>query len=60
MPLRLTEQYPIGTAVEIYFETLDHWLEGVVVAHQSPAVWVQTTNGQRWFVTNVRRIHPRP
>lgn len=60
MPLRLTEQYPLGAAVEIYFEALDQWLVGVVVEHQPPAVWVQTANGQRWFVTNGRRIRPRP
>lgn len=60
MALRLVEQYPLGAAVEIYFEALDQWLVGVVVAHQPPAVWVQTSNGQQWFVTNGRRIRPRP
>lgn len=58
--LRLTERFPVGTAVEIYFEAVDEWLVGVVIAHQPPAVWVQTADGRQWFVTNGRRIRPSP
>jgi metallophosphoesterase superfamily enzyme len=57
---RLSEQYPLHTPVEIYFELIDHWLAGVVVGHQHPAVWVQTADGRQWFVTNGRRIRPSP
>ncbi len=52
---RLTEMYPVGTAVQIWpGETV--WLSGVVIAHQPPAVWVRTPDGRAWFVTNRRRI----
>lgn len=52
---RLIELYPIGTAVKI-LSADGEWVNGRVVAHQHPAVWVQTANGQQWFVTNRRRI----
>lgn len=55
MAERLTEMYPVGTTVQIWLGERV-WLDGVVVAHQPPAVWVQTQNGQAWFVTNRRRI----
>jgi hypothetical protein len=58
--LRLTEQYPLHTAVEIQFTTHDQWLSGHVIQHAPPGIWVQTNNGQRWFVTNSRRIRPSP
>ncbi len=55
MAERLVELYAVGTAVEIWLG--EHiWLPGVVVAHQPPAVWVQTQDGRPWFVTNGRRI----
>jgi len=52
---RLTEMYAVGTAVQIWLGE-QIWLSGVVVAHQSPAVWVRTPDGRAWFVTNRRRI----
>ncbi len=56
MSKRLTDLYPLKTAVQIKLG--EQWYIGVVVHHQHPAVWVQTKNGQRWFVTNGRRIKP--
>ena len=54
---RLPEQYPLHTAVEIYFNPPAQWVAGVIIAHAAPsAVWVQTADGRRWFVTNGRRI----
>ena len=59
MAQRLTERFAVNTAVEISFATSDRWHSGIVIAHDPPGVWVQTTaNGQRWFVTNGRRIRP--
>ena len=55
---RLVEQYPIGTAVNILLAN-ELWVTGRVIKHQHPAVWVETENGQQWFVTNQRRIQPR-
>lgn len=52
---RLVELYPIGTAVQILLAD-GEWVNGRVVAHQHPAVWVQTADGVRWFVTNRTRI----
>jgi hypothetical protein len=52
---RLTELYPVGTAVEIWLGE-QIWLAGVVVAQQHPAVWVRTEDGRSWFVTNRQRI----
>ncbi len=49
--------YAVGTAVEIWLGE-QAWLRGVVVDHQSPAVWVRTEDGRSWFVTNRRRIRP--
>lgn len=57
MAERLTELYPVGTAVQIWLGE-QVWLDGAVVAHQAPAVWVRTRNGRSWFVTNRRRIRP--
>lgn len=56
MPQRLTERFPLGTAVDICFKDADQWRAGVIVHHDPPGVWVQTRTGQRWFVTNGRRI----
>lgn len=58
MAKRLTELYPLQTAVEIQLGS--HWFPGIIVHHQHPAVWVQTLDGRRWFVTNGRRIRPVP
>lgn len=57
MAERLTEMYAVGTAVQIW-PGEQAWLRGVVIAHQPPAVWVQTEDGRAWFVTNRRRIRP--
>ncbi|MEM7332195.1 MAG: hypothetical protein AAF490_08890 [Chloroflexota bacterium] len=54
MSRRLVDLYPLETAVQIKLG--DQWVLGIVVRHQHPAVWVQTLNKQRWFVTNGRRI----
>lgn len=56
MSRRLTEQYGLDEDVEICFAGDEQWWRGRVVRHDPPGVWVQTTNGQQWFVTNTRRI----
>lgn len=58
MGQRLTDQYPVGTAVEIQFagDPAARWWVGLVVAHASPGVWVALAGGRRFFVTNTRRI----
>lgn len=56
---RLVELYRVGTAVQILLAD-GEWENGRVVAHQHPAVWVQTTAGGRWFVTNRTRIKLAP
>ena len=53
-PLR--EQYQLDGPVEIRFGGDERWWRGRVVRHAPPGVWVQTANGQLWFVTNTRRI----
>ena len=53
-PKRLTEKYPLQTAVQIKLG--DDWFAGIIVQQQHPAVWVQTLDGRRWFVTNDRHI----
>ncbi len=55
MPKRLTERFPTGTVVEIKIADYG-WLTGIVVQHESPAVWVRTEGGHYWFVTNGRKI----
>lgn len=57
MVKRLQETYAVGETVEITFDGRT-WLRGRVVAHEPPAVWVQTADGRSWFVTNTRRIRP--
>jgi hypothetical protein len=54
MAARLTELYPKGSRVEIFWQ--DAWCEGVVITHTPPAVWVQLKWGERLFVTNHSRI----
>ncbi|MEM8857412.1 MAG: hypothetical protein AAGD96_03775 [Chloroflexota bacterium] len=53
---RLTERFQVGDHVSIYFKQIDLWIAGVVIKHQRPAVWVRTTDGRDWFVTNGSRI----
>lgn len=55
MPPRLVDTYPIGAAVEITFDG-DRWIVGVIARHDHPGVWVQTSDGRLWFVTNTRHI----
>lgn len=57
MAERLTILYAVGTAVEILLDGV--WTSGVVIRHDSPAVWVQTADGRAWFVTNRQRIRVR-
>ncbi|MBE2199556.1 MAG: hypothetical protein IAE79_13160 [Anaerolinea sp.] len=59
MAARLVELYPVDTAVSITLDDGSSWMPGVVVAHQFPAVWVRTGDGQVWFVTNAGRIRER-
>lgn len=54
MAVRLVDLYPVGEQVEIWLD--EQWVAGRVVRHEYPAVWVQTTIGDFWFVTNGRRI----
>jgi len=54
MARRLSELYGVGTAVLILLN--DEWQTGIVMAHQHPGIWVETTDGRRWFVTNRQRI----
>lgn len=58
MPPRLSEIYQPGALVEILFELAgeQRWLAGRVVMHQHPGLWVRTSDGRAWFVTNARRI----
>lgn len=58
MVKRLPEQYPIHEGVEIRFAGDVRWWRGRVVRHDPPGIWVQTVNGQVWFVTNTRHIRP--
>lgn len=60
MSRRLIDLYPLGSLVQVYFPQIDLWLTGAIVDHAHPAVWVQTTDGRRWFVTNSRKIRPMP
>ncbi|MBE2223215.1 MAG: hypothetical protein IAF02_16855 [Anaerolineae bacterium] len=57
MAQRLVEQYQINDVVEIELRE-DVWVTAVVVKHQHPGIWVQTSTGHQWFITNTRRIRP--
>jgi hypothetical protein len=57
MAARLVDLYPLGEQVEILLD--EEWQTGQVVRHDYPAVWVKTTDGYLWFVTNGRRIRKR-
>jgi hypothetical protein len=58
MPARLSETYQPGDLVEIAFHEGDdrRWLPGRVLMHQHPGVWIRTSDGNTWFVTNTQRI----
>lgn len=66
MPNRLVDLHPVGAPVEVLFRRSgaesgvpETWVAGVVVRHAHPGVWVETSRGARWFVTNGNRIRPR-
>ncbi|MFW5940425.1 MAG: hypothetical protein ACOC9C_00775 [Chloroflexota bacterium] len=61
MVRRLVELYGPGDPVEIFLEGGPDkgWTPGRVTERAFPGVWVQTDSGQRWFVTNRRRIRPQ-
>lgn len=52
---RLVDLYAVGSQVQMSFDG-QSWQTAVVVRHQFPGVWVQTTDGRFWFVTNTRHI----
>lgn len=56
MAKRLVERYAVGDAVRISFQGDERWFAGVVIGLAHPGVWVQTQDGQVWFVTNAARI----
>ncbi|MEM9774370.1 MAG: hypothetical protein AAF902_07300 [Chloroflexota bacterium] len=53
---KLVERFQLGDTVEIYFGRIDLWIEGTIIKHQHPAVWVRSADGRDWFVTNGYRI----
>ena len=57
MAARLVDLYPLGEQVEILLD--EQWCAAQVIRHDYPAVWVKTTSGYLWFVTNGRRIRKR-
>lgn len=61
MPKRIYERYQPGDAVEIVFSNRgeDEWQPARVAALEPPGIWVQTADGQRWFMTNTYRIRFR-
>lgn len=60
MPKRLADLYGREETVEILLRySGNRWIAGRVVAHEFPGVWVETVDGNRWFVTNHRRIRRR-
>lgn len=62
MPQRLIDLYQPNDPVEINFATTPagNWQPGRILRHAPPGVWVQTTDGRQWFVTNTRKIRPQP
>ena len=54
----LPQRFPVQTRVEVLLPTRAGrlWTSAVVVDHAPPAVWVQTSDGRRWFVTHGGRI----
>lgn len=67
MSQRLVERFPVGSAVDVLFRSVDseRWIPATVAAHAHPGVWVEVARdvpvagGSRWFVTNGTRIRPR-
>ncbi len=59
MPKRLSERFPVGAFVEINLAEYG-WLPGRVIQHAQSAVWVQSEDGDVWFVTNGRKIRQMP
>lgn len=55
---RLVEQYKLYEPVEICLRTVrgEEWKAGRIIQLDHPGVWVETTAGTHWFVTNSRRI----
>ncbi|MFQ5398664.1 MAG: hypothetical protein ACE5E7_03605 [Anaerolineae bacterium] len=58
MAKRLAELYRPGDKVEIFLTEVG-WMAGIVTAYDPPGIWVQTSDGRRWFVTNRQRIRMR-
>lgn len=60
MRQRVYEAYAAGDRVEIRFANRDEneWQPAVVVRRDPPGVWVRTSDGHEWFVTNSFRIRP--
>jgi hypothetical protein len=56
MVKRLVDEYNVGDRVTISFQGDERWWPGRVIWLDHPGVWVQTPDGQVWFVTNARRI----
>lgn len=58
---RLSERFEEHEAVEIFLKTVqgERWTPGTIDAFSFPGVWVRTEDGERWFVTNGRRIRRR-
>jgi hypothetical protein len=55
MAQRLIERYQVGDLVEITFDDV-HWQPATVRQQQHPGLWVQTTDGRIWYVTNTQHI----
>ena len=56
--MRTYERHAPGDRVEIRFGDAGEWRAAVVVRADPPGLWVMTTDGQEWFVTNTYRIRP--
>lgn len=59
---RVYEQYAPGDRVEIRFgqHLAALWQPGIVLRREPPGLWVRTTDGRDWFVTNTYRIRLAP
>lgn len=60
MTRRLKDRFSLHDPVEIYFVSIGRWVVGRVVGFDPPGIWVETAVGQRFFVTNTRRIRFLP
>lgn len=60
MARRIYEQYAPDDRVEIVFGNRadEEWQAAVVVRREPPGIWVQTSDGREWFMTNTYRIRP--